>query len=83
MSYHRTHSALGVTKEQQKALIAIPAEELQKLPASERLQLVLRRQEVKAAESSARWSAIATAVPLAATLAAFLGLSWVSKKGRK
>ena len=82
MTYHRTHSALGVTKEQQKVLIDIPVEELQKLSAQERLSLVLRRQEVKAAESAARWSAIATAIPLAVTLAAFLGLSWVSKKGK-
>ena len=84
MSYHQVHSALGVTREQQKLLIDIPEEELLKLTAQERLGLVLRRQEVKAAESSARWGAVTTAVAVAAPIAAFFGLSWFTgKKGKK
>ena len=80
MSYHRTHSALGVTKEQQRILIDIPEEELRKLPTEERLALVLRRQEVKAAESAARWDAISSFATIAIPLAAFFGItSWVSK----
>jgi hypothetical protein len=83
MSYHRIHSALGVTREQQELLIDIPSEELLALSAQERLSLVLRRQEVKAAESSARWGAIATAVAVAVPIAAFLGFSLVAtKKGK-
>jgi hypothetical protein len=74
--------ALGVTKDQQKLLIDIPAEELSSLPADERLNLVLRRQEVKAAESSARWDAISTAVMVAAPIAAFIGIDQISKKGK-
>ena len=66
--------ALGVTKEQQRILINIPTEELTSLPAEERLSLVLRRQEVKAAESSARWNAISTAVIVAAPIATLVGL---------
>jgi uncharacterized protein YjeT (DUF2065 family) len=61
--------ALGVTRDQQKLLIDIPAEELEKIPAEQRLQLVLRRQEVKAAESASRWSAISTAVIVAVPIA--------------
>lgn len=83
MSYHRTHGALGVTRDQQKVLIDIPEEELLKLTPQERLNLVLRRQEVKAAESSARWNAIATAAAVAVPLAAFLGFSWASKDKTK
>lgn len=79
MSYHRTHEALGVTREQQKALIDIPIAELKALPPEERLNLVLRRQEVKAAESSARWDAVATFVTVAVPIAAFLGISWAAK----
>jgi hypothetical protein len=83
MSYHQAHSALGVTRAQQKLLIDIPEEELLKLTTQERLDLVLRRQEVKAAESSARWGAIATAIAVAAPLAAFFGFSWAADKGKK
>jgi hypothetical protein len=79
MSYHRI-SALGVTKEQQKLLIDIPVEQLKELGPVERLELVLRRQEVKAAESSARWNAAATFVSIAVPVAAMLGLSWASKR---
>jgi len=80
VSYHRAHSALGVTKEQQKILIDIPPAELKALPPEERLALVLRRQEVKAAESAARWDAISSFVAVAAPIAAFLGISsWISK----
>lgn len=80
MSYHKVYSALGVTKEQQKILLNIPTAELENLPAEERLGLVLRRQEVKATESSARWDALATFVSVAVPIAAFLGISsWVGK----
>ncbi len=79
MSYHRAHGALGVTKEQQKILIDIPAAQLKNLPAEERLRLVLRRQEVKAAESSARWDAISSFVAIAAPIAAVLGINWATK----
>lgn len=79
MAYVKTHSALGVTKEQQKVLIAIPEAQLKNLSAEERLNLVLRRQEVKAVESSARWNAISTAITVAVPIAAFFGISWVSK----
>jgi hypothetical protein len=84
MSYHRSHSALGVTRDQQKILIDIPAEELQKLPPDVRLNLVLRRQEVKAAERASFWEGLSTAVVVAAPLAAFFGFSWFErKKGKK
>ena len=81
MSYHPyIPLPLGVTKEQQKILLDIPPEELKNLPAEERLSLVLRRQEVKAAESAARWSALSTAVIVAVPIAALLGISsWISK----
>jgi len=74
--------ALGVTKDQQRVLIDIPEAELTKLDAEARLGLVLRRQEVKAAESSARWDAISTAVVVAVPIAAFIGIPLVSKKGK-
>ena len=78
MSYHPT--SLGVTKEQQKILLDIPEAELKSMSAEERLSLVLRRQEVKAAESSARWDAISSAVVVAVPIAAFLGISsWLTK----
>lgn len=78
MSYHST--SLGVTKEQQKILLDIPEAELKSMSAEERLSLVLRRQEVKAAESSARWDAISSAVVVAVPIAAFLGISsWLTK----
>lgn len=80
MSYHRVHSALGMTREQQKILIDIPPTELKNLPAEERLSLVLRRQEVKASESAARWDAISSFVAVAVPIAAFLGISsWITK----
>jgi hypothetical protein len=72
--------ALGVTKEQQQVLIDSPSAELKNLPAEERLGLVLRRQEVKAAESAARWDAISTAVVVGAPIAAFLGISLAKGK---
>jgi hypothetical protein len=76
--------ALGVTRAQQKLLVNIPEEDLQAIPAEERLSLVLRRQEVKAAESAARWEGLATAVAVAAPIAAFMGITWFSeKKGKK
>ena len=80
MSYHRTHNALGVTKDQQKILVDVPEEQLRALAPEERLALVLRRQEVKAAESAAMWDAISSFVAVAAPIAAFLGVSsWISK----
>jgi hypothetical protein len=61
--YVRSHSALGVTRDHQKTLLkSVTDSELQSLPPEERLRLVLRRQEVKAAESHARWSALSTFV---------------------
>lgn len=78
MSYYRI--PLGVTKEQQKILLDIPPAELKNLPAEERLSLVLRRQEVKAAESAARWDAISSAIAVAVPIAAFLGVSsWLTR----
>jgi peptidoglycan hydrolase-like amidase len=74
--------ALGVTQDQQRVLIDIPEEQLKKMDAEARLSLVLRRQEVKAAESSARWDAISTAVMVAAPVAAFIGIDQLSKKGK-
>jgi hypothetical protein len=73
--------ALGVTRDQQKLLIDIPAEELLALSAEERLSLVLRRQEVKASESQAKWNAISTAVVVGVPIIAFLGLDFA--KGKK
>jgi len=79
MAYVKVHNALGVTREQQEVLIAIPEAQLKNLSAEERLNLVLRRQEVKATESSARWDAISTFVTVAVPIAAFFGISWAAK----
>lgn len=79
MAYVTSHGALGVTKDQQETLVDIPEADLRKLPTEERLNLVLRRQEVKAAESSARWDALATFTTVAIPIAAFFGISWVTK----
>jgi hypothetical protein len=80
MAYVRVYNALGVTKEQQKVLIDIPIAELRALSAEERLSLVLRRQEVKASESSARWNAVSSFVVVAVPIAAFLGVSsWLTR----
>lgn len=84
MSYVRSHRPLGVTKAQQETLVtSVTDEELRSLPPEERLGLVLRRQEVKAMESSARWDALATFVTVAVPIAAFFGFSWAAagKKG--
>jgi hypothetical protein len=82
--YVRSHSALGVTRDQQKYLLkSVTEEELQSIVPEERLRLVLRRQEAKAAESSARWSAIATFVSVAVPIAAFMGISWAASDGGK
>jgi hypothetical protein len=81
MSYIKTHNALGLTRAQQTTLVeSVTVEELEALPVQERLGLVLRRQEVKAAESSARWSALSTFVVVAVPIAAFFGISLRSKK---
>ena len=79
MSYVKAHSALGVTKDQQAVLVDIPDEDLRKLPTEERLNLVLRRQEVKASEISSRWEAISAFVSVAVPVAALLGLNWATK----
>ena len=82
MSYVKDHTALGVTRDQQKFLLeSVSEEELLELPAEERLRLVLRRQEVKASESSARWGALATFVSVAVPIAAFMGISWAASSG--
>lgn len=84
MSYYRAHSALGVTRAQQKTLIDIPDEDLRAMEPEQRLNLVLRRQEVKAAESAAFWDAVASAVTVGVPLLAFFGISSLaSKKGAK
>ena len=85
MAYVRSsHAALGVTRDQQKFLLeSVTDEELLDLPPEERLRLVLRRQEVKASESSARWSALATFVSVAVPIAAFMGISWAATSGDK
>lgn len=80
MSYVSQREALGVTRAQQELLIDIPDIDLRNMPAEERLALVLRRQEVKAAESSARWDALATFVSVAVPLTAFFGISWAASK---
>ena len=81
MSYHLSNiTALGVTTEQQKVLLDIPIDKLRDLPPQDRLGLVLRRQEVKAMESSAMWDAVATFVSVAVPIAAFFGLSWAAKR---
>ena len=80
MSYVRSsHTPLGVTRDQQKILLeSVTESELRNLPPEERLRLVLRRQEAKASESSARWGAVATFVSVAVPITAFLGISWAA-----
>jgi hypothetical protein len=84
VSYMRSsHAPLGVTRDQQKILLeSVTEDELRELPAEERLRLVLRRQEAKAAESGARWGALATFVSIAVPVTAFFGISWATKNRR-
>lgn len=81
MAYIRYRAALGMTEDQQKALIQIPMEEIQAIPAEERLRLSLRRQEVKAAEKSARWDAISSFASVLVPITTILGISLV-RNGR-
>lgn len=80
MAYVRVHTGLGVTQDQQAKLLEVTDEELAALPADVRLNLVLRRQEVKATELNAKWSAIATAITVAVPVLAIFG---ISMRGRK
>lgn len=81
MSYVRTNTALGVTRAQQTTLVeSVTDEELAALDPETRLNLVLRRQEVKASESQARWAAISSFVIVSVPIATFLGLSFAGRK---
>jgi hypothetical protein len=75
MGYVRVHRGLGVTRDQQAKLLEVSDEELQSLPPEVRLNLVLRRQEVKATELSARWNAIATGIAVAVPILAVFGIT--------
>jgi hypothetical protein len=78
MSYVRT--GLGVTRDQQSQLLKVTDEELAALPTDVRLNLVLRRQEVKASELAARWSAVATAIAVAVPILAVFGITMRANK---
>lgn len=84
MGYVRVHTGLGVTRDQQSKLLEIPVEELEALPADVRLNLVLRRQEVKAAETAAFWDSVSTAIAVAIPALAVFGITLgINRKGKK
>lgn len=62
----------------------MPAAELAALDPAQRQQLALMTREVRAAESTARWSAVAVFAMAAIPLATFLGLwSYLGLKRRR
>ena len=82
MAYFPVHS-LGVTEEQKEILLDVPKDELRKMSTYERFDVALRHREAVAAESSAKWDALASFATAIIPLAAFLGISALFKVGGK
>lgn len=79
MSYIPT----GITDEQEKLLLDIDPDSIRALTTHEKLDLALRKKEMEAAKSSARWNAIATAATVFIPLATFFGLTALFSPERK
>lgn len=78
-----SYIATGITDEQEKLLLDIDPDSIRALTTHEKLDLALRKNEMEAARSSARWNAIATAATLLIPVATFLGLTAIFKPEKK